>query len=143
MSRLGTMEPPSCKNVRSRRHPDQKCTNPAVHGEYCGLHHKHPNPFKSKARLSMDETPVNTIVVPMDACAPVVKLQRWWRFWSSLAMLLGVFMNSAFCAFQLSCLAARLRQLGCLNNLFHNSSKAAQNWKINPILGSFDHSVDV
>lgn len=30
----------------------------------------------------MDETPVNTIVVPMDACAPVVKLQRWWRFWS-------------------------------------------------------------
>lgn len=74
------MEPPSCKNIRSRNHPDQRCPNPAVHGEYCGLHFKHPRPFKSKAKLSIDETPVNTISVPMNSGASVKKIQKWWRF---------------------------------------------------------------
>jgi hypothetical protein len=74
------MEPPSCKNIRSRNHPDQRCTNPAVQGEYCGLHYKHPRPFKSRAKLSIDETPVNTIVIPMNSEQSVRKLQKWWRF---------------------------------------------------------------
>jgi len=43
-----TMEPPVCRNVRSRRHPDQRCSNPATIGEYCGVHNKHPRPFEPK-----------------------------------------------------------------------------------------------
>lgn len=82
--RLGNMEPPICRNVRSRRHPDQRCNNPAVHGEYCGLHHKHPNPYKSRAKLSMDETPVNSIVIPMDSNTCVKKIQAWWRLYGRL-----------------------------------------------------------
>jgi hypothetical protein len=86
LSIIGNMEPPSCKNVRSRRHPDQKCSNPALYGEYCGLHYKHPNPFKSKTRLSIDETPINSIIIPMNSNIPVIKLQKWWRFWGRLLL---------------------------------------------------------
>jgi hypothetical protein len=74
------MEPPSCKNIRSQRLPDQRCPNPAVHGEYCGLHFKHPRPFKSRAKMSIDETPINSIVIPMDSDLQIKKLQKWWRF---------------------------------------------------------------
>jgi hypothetical protein len=78
------MEPPFCKNIRSRRHPDQKCKNPAIHGEYCGLHYKYPNPFKSKAKISMDETPINSIVIPLNSTISVEKIQKWWRLYGRL-----------------------------------------------------------
>ena len=57
------MEPPNCKNIRSRRHPDQRCPNPATNGEYCGIHGKHPRPFlnKTKGEASLFiSLPVNT-----------------------------------------------------------------------------------
>lgn len=80
------MEPPSCKNIRSKRHPDQRCANPAVHGTYCGLHFKHPTPYKSRAKLSMDETDVNEITIPMDTSEQVKTIQRWWRFYGRLRL---------------------------------------------------------
>lgn len=82
------MEPPSCKNIRSRRLPDQRCPNPAVHGEYCGIHFKHPIPFKSKARMSIDETDMNSIVVPIAPESHVRKIQRWWRLHGRIRMFI-------------------------------------------------------
>jgi len=34
-----------CANIRSKRHPDQRCQRTAVQGEFCSLHYKKPNRF--------------------------------------------------------------------------------------------------
>lgn len=34
-----------CKNIRSKKRTDERCTNPATHDDYCGVHHKHPVPW--------------------------------------------------------------------------------------------------
>ena len=78
------MEPPSCKNVRSRRHPDQRCSNPAVHGDYCGLHYKYPNPFKPVSKLSANEISVNAFEIPINSSNYVKKIQYWWRLYGKL-----------------------------------------------------------
>ena len=57
----------TCMNIKSRRSPKQKCSNPATHGIYCGLHFKHPRPWSP---------PVTTI----DSTA-VLRIQRWFRMW--------------------------------------------------------------
>lgn len=71
------MEPPVCKNIRSRKHPDQRCSNPATNGEYCGIHHKHPRQFKTKAETA--EINKALIFVPVSPGPSVKCLQRWWR----------------------------------------------------------------
>ena len=39
-----------CKNVKSKRNPKIRCPNAATHGEYCGIHHKHPQPWTPKLK---------------------------------------------------------------------------------------------
>jgi hypothetical protein len=74
------MEPPLCKNVRSRRIPDQRCPNPASHGEYCGVHYKFPRPYKSAAEIAI-QCKANEIVTPVEDPTPSAnKVQKWWRF---------------------------------------------------------------
>jgi hypothetical protein len=76
-----TMEPPVCKNIRSRRHPDQRCSKPASHGEYCGIHYKFPRPFASKRKLSLLETgQSDNIIIEVCDPKPYARLiQKWWR----------------------------------------------------------------
>jgi len=70
------MEPLLCKNIRSRKHPDQRCPNPAINGEYCGLHCKHPRPY---AIRNPKDSSNNTVFVPVSPEKHVKLLQRWWR----------------------------------------------------------------
>lgn len=70
------MEPPSCKNIRSRRHPDQRCTNPATIGDYCGVHNKHPRPFS----IQKPDTPKNEIIsLPINTTLSAKKIKGWLR----------------------------------------------------------------
>jgi len=66
------MEPPGCKNIRSRRHPDQRCPNPSTNGDYCGIHYKHPRPF------SLQKNESNEIVtLPINTTLSAKKIRRW------------------------------------------------------------------
>lgn len=66
------MEPPICKNIRSRRIPDQRCPNPAIIGEYCGIHNKHPRPFINKSII-----PSEIINLPINSNIYSKKIKRW------------------------------------------------------------------
>jgi len=61
----------TCENIKSRRFPQQKCKNPATHGKYCGIHHKHPvrweprfAPIVTRLKLQSAET-----------------IHKWFRIW--------------------------------------------------------------
>ena len=70
------MEHPVCKNIRSRKHPDQRCSNPATTGDYCGIHSKHPRQFLTKAESA---PPPNEIFIPIAPTPSVKRIQTWWR----------------------------------------------------------------
>lgn len=74
-----------CKNIKSRRCPKQKCSNPATHGDYCGIHHKHPRPWTSgtpKQSPSVEpEVDSETLLKASQ------KIQSWYRFWRCLYFL--------------------------------------------------------
>jgi len=72
------MEHPVCKNIRSRKHPDQRCSNPATTGDYCGIHSKHPRPYLTKAESSPIVN-VNEIFIPITPLPSVKRIQKWWR----------------------------------------------------------------
>lgn len=76
------MEPPICKNIRSRAHPDQRCTHPASAGEYCRTHSKHPRPFISKGEKAIENA--ITFAAPIDSLSYINKIQRWWRFFGPI-----------------------------------------------------------
>lgn len=72
------MEPPVCKNIRSRRHPDQRCSNPATVGEYCGVHSKHPRPFATPTQVGLAQAVPVCMTVPAQPERPVLLIQKWW-----------------------------------------------------------------
>ena len=74
------MEPPVCKNIRSRRHPDQRCPNPASHGEYCGVHYKFPRQYKSAIELAIQDKTNITVSPIVDMTPSAIKVQKWWTF---------------------------------------------------------------
>ena len=37
--------PNTCKNIKSKRNPKERCSNPATHDGYCGVHFRAPNPW--------------------------------------------------------------------------------------------------
>ena len=79
------MEPLVCKNIRSRRHPDQRCPNPATSGDYCGIHHKHPRPFQSKSQIGLRKSSEsNDIVIPVDPLPAALRIQKWWLLYRGL-----------------------------------------------------------
>jgi hypothetical protein len=77
------MEPPVCRNIRSRRHPDQRCNNPASHGEYCGVHYKFPRPFKSANEIAVRKQSIEISPI-VDPRSHAIKVQKWWRLRGSL-----------------------------------------------------------
>jgi hypothetical protein len=55
---IGEME---CKNIRSRRHPTDKCKSPATHGDYCGRHFRNPTRWRlARGALRRVCTPFTT-----------------------------------------------------------------------------------
>lgn len=71
----------TCKNIKSRRCPTHKCENPATHGDYCGIHHKHPRPWIPGTPKKLPEHD------PVSMAQAAVKVQSWYRFWRSLYFL--------------------------------------------------------
>jgi len=61
---------PACANVKSRRSPKHKCTNPATHGAFCGRHYKHPVPWKP-----FNKPITRSITMSRD------RIGKWYRFW--------------------------------------------------------------
>jgi len=69
-----------CKNIKSKRSPKIRCPNMATHGEYCGIHYKHPNPWEptitSPGRIRRITKRAAETVVLATAAA---KIQQWFR----------------------------------------------------------------
>lgn len=61
----------NCKSVRSKKRPQEKCENPATHGQFCGLHYKHP--------VIWNPTNYGRSSSPASQDADVSKLQKWYR----------------------------------------------------------------
>lgn len=59
--------PKQCTNIKSIRKPKARCTNPATHGDFCGIHYKKPRVWAIKQTLGAHHT---------DA---VKHIQQWWR----------------------------------------------------------------
>jgi hypothetical protein len=73
----------TCKNIKSRQNPKLRCSNPATHGEYCGLHFKHPRIWmpKSPETISKRVKQRRTLIANESF---VKKIQKWYRFWRTL-----------------------------------------------------------
>jgi len=69
-----------CKNIKSKRNPRARCPNIATHGDYCGIHHKHPNPWVQTAptpgRVRRIEKRVVSNVATGTSAA---KIQQWFK----------------------------------------------------------------
>jgi hypothetical protein len=61
-----------CSNIKSRKDPKKRCTNSATHGEFCGIHHKHPRPWSPKT--PEQHTRNNAIIDPHI----LSKIYKWW-----------------------------------------------------------------
>lgn len=66
-----------CANRKSRNHPDVQCPCPAVQGDYCARHVKHPVRFQPIVKHS--ESDLNLDQMSRDESAG--RIQRWWRVW--------------------------------------------------------------
>jgi hypothetical protein len=61
----------TCANIRSKKHPDTRCTYPAAHGEFCARHFKNPTRFQEKTSLDTEKTHTEVKAIQ--------KIQKWWR----------------------------------------------------------------
>lgn len=76
----------SCHNVKTRKNTDDRCTNPATHGSYCGRHYKNPvkwNPIcidtesiAARVHIRRKEASCST---PTTQSKAIRTLQAWYR----------------------------------------------------------------
>lgn len=71
-----------CANIKSRREPKKRCANIAVHGEYCGIHYKHPRPWSPGSPKST----IAHVKLKYDNIELIDKIKKWWRFNHGLQM---------------------------------------------------------
>jgi hypothetical protein len=75
----------TCANIKSRKNPKKRCTNVATHGEYCGIHYKHPRPWNPgspasiAARVTARRRCTDGLRVIQNANA--LRILNWWRFY--------------------------------------------------------------
>ena len=65
-----------CANIRSRKHPDVRCTLAATNGEFCTRHTKNPVRFQEKLNKNITETNIFGKEVATK------KIQKMWRQYS-------------------------------------------------------------
>ena len=85
-SEMAPVSDARCLNVKSRKNPTVRCENPATHGEYCGVHHKHPRKWvpgtpdtvgkRVKRRHTASAIEARSIAV--------CKIQKWIRVFRPL-----------------------------------------------------------
>lgn len=78
-----------CANIKSRREPKKQCTNIATHGEFCGIHFKHPRPWcpsspgsavaRVKYRNSRDG-----IITSVVGKSIGLRIYNWWKVYGLL-----------------------------------------------------------
>jgi hypothetical protein len=66
-----------CKNVKSKRNPKIRCPNTATHGEYCGIHHKHPQPWTPKLKEPGSPKKANKKEIQETAANRIRKWYKW------------------------------------------------------------------
>ena len=70
-----------CKNIKSKRNPKTRCPNTATHGDYCGVHYKHPTPWvqhtvPTPGRIRRIAKRAEITIATRTAAA---KIQQWFR----------------------------------------------------------------
>jgi hypothetical protein len=75
-----------CANIKSRKEPKKQCSNTATHGEFCGLHFKHPRPWcpGSPASIAARVKGRRRPVFGLQEKVAVRTVQKWWRFFHGL-----------------------------------------------------------
>lgn len=68
-----------CENIKSRRHPKQRCDRPATHGIYCGLHFKHPRPYVPTPKMTPVHRPATPAVTLAKEPAAAHTIQNWYK----------------------------------------------------------------
>lgn len=71
-----------CMNIKSKANPHLRCKNPAIHGEFCGVHHKVPRKWEpGTQKLSRKQKHLQEL-------KPVIeRIQKWWRFYGPLHLV--------------------------------------------------------
>jgi hypothetical protein len=77
-----------CANIKSRKEPKKRCVNLATHGEFCGIHFKHPRPWcpgspaSIAARVKSNKRGTKTYGIT--EIQTVNKLVKWWKLLNGL-----------------------------------------------------------
>ena len=71
----------TCKNTKSRNNAKDRCTNPASHGEYCGVHYKHPRPWAPGTPDNIGKRVKRRRAILAASVESAKKIQGWYRFW--------------------------------------------------------------
>lgn len=75
--------PSLCENIKSRRHPKQRCDRPATHGKYCGLHFKHPRPYipstPKRSPLLVSAEPPSALIEELQLTTTAMNIQNWYK----------------------------------------------------------------
>lgn len=76
-----------CANIKSRKDPKKRCTNLAVHGEYCGIHYKYPRPWcpGSPASIAARVKTRHVRALRIKKNPELVqRIIKWWRLHNGL-----------------------------------------------------------
>ncbi len=81
-----------CANIKSRKDPKKRCTNAVTHGEFCGIHYKHPRPWCPGSPASIGlrvrhrRRGAKPLVFGVEEAIALRKIKAWWRLKYGLAM---------------------------------------------------------
>ena len=77
-----------CKNIKSKRNPKEKCTNPATHDGFCGMHFRKPTPWipmspENIAKRVIQRNNRKRLIKEKESTRITAanKIQAWIRFW--------------------------------------------------------------
>lgn len=83
-----TADSKACANIKSRKEPKKQCTNIATHGEFCGIHYKHPRPWcpGSPASIAARVKYRKRGGIVMGVVEKLVgkRILAWWKLYSAL-----------------------------------------------------------
>ena len=74
-----------CVNIKSRKNPKKRCANIATHGEFCGIHYKHPRPWcPGASNASVIHVKHKRNEPTMDVLEKSVgtRIYTWWKLYN-------------------------------------------------------------
>lgn len=78
---------PRCANIKSRKDSNKRCVNTATHGEFCGIHYKHPRPWTPSTPETIGARVRHRKHFTLDPALATVhaaKIKAWWNFYNGL-----------------------------------------------------------